>query len=180
MLNQFHYRKNKSSELLRYVQRVTYPKNPIEQMEFILTKTPIINNNYASLMLLNRYYNENFFPPYLKKKAFQILKKRINKIQIKTESINNILKNLPENSITKFNLSNIFDWFNEKEFKQILSEIKRVGKNGGRIFYLATRGDRNIPNTIKGITPEKELESQLIKKDRTILYRNFIVGKITK
>jgi S-adenosylmethionine-diacylglycerol 3-amino-3-carboxypropyl transferase len=180
MLNAFHYRKKKSSEILKYIQRVTYPKNPIEQMEFILTKTPIINNYIASLMFLNRYYNKNFYPPYLKKKFFQILKERVNRIEVKTSSLENFLKDLPENYITKFNLSNIFDWFDEKEFKKILFEIKRVGVNGGRIFYTATRYDRDIPKSFKGIITEKKLESDLLKKDRTVLYSFFHVGNIKK
>ena len=180
MLNQFHYRRKKSSELLRYVKRVNYPKNPLKQMNFILTKTPIINNYFASLMLLNCYYNKNFFPPYLKKKSFPILKERIKKIQIKTSSLYKFLKNFPDNSITKFNLSNIFDWFDEKDFKETFFEIKRVGKNESRFFYLATRNDRYIPKDIDGIESEKELESQLKNEDRTLLYSNIHIGKIIK
>ena len=180
MLNEFHYRKKKSSELLRYVQRVTYPKNSINKIESLLTKTPLIDNYFASLILLNRYFNENFYPPYLKKESFPILKERINRIQIKTLSLQKTLADLSDDSITKFNFSNIFDWFDEKDFKQILSEIERVGKNGSRIFYSATRDDRDIPESIKGIQSEKELVSQLMKKDRTTLYSNFQVGKITK
>jgi len=180
MLNAFHYRKKKSSELLRYVQRVSYPKNSIDKIESLLTKTPLIDNYFASLILLNRYYNENFFPPYLKKESFPILKERINKIQIKTSSLQKTLADLPDNSITKFNLSNIFDWFDENDFKQILSEIERVGNNGSRLFYSATRNDRGIPKSIEGIQSEKELASQLMKKDRTTLYSNFQVGRITK
>ena len=180
MLNEFHYRKKRSSELLRYVQRVSYPKSSINKIESLLTRTPLIDNYFASLILLNRYFNENFYPPYLKKESFPILKERINRIQIKTSSLQKTLKDLPNDSITKFNLSNIFDWFDEKDFKQILSEIERVGKNGSRLFYLATRNDRGIPESIDGIQSEKELASQLIKKDRTTLYSNFQVGKITK
>ena len=180
MLHQFHNRKKKPTELLRYIQKAIYPKNPLKQIELLLTSTPIINNYFASLILLNRYYNENFLPPYLKKESFPILKERINRIQIKTISIKNMLNDLPDNSITKFNFSNIFDWFDKRDFIQIFSEIGRVGINNGRIFYSATRKDREIPKNIKGIYSEKKLATQLIKKDRTILYNNFQVGKIIK
>lgn len=180
MLNEFHFRKKKSSELLRYLQRVSYQENAHNQLEFLLTKTSLINNYFVSLLLLNRYFSEKFYPPYLKKESFLLLKKRIHKIQIKTASLQNILKNLPDNSTTKFNLSNIFDWYDEKDFRKILSEIERVGKNGSRLFYSATRNDRAIPKNIKGIQSEKEFASQLMKIDRTTIYNSFHVGKITK
>lgn len=180
LLYQFHFRRKKPSELLRYIQKVTYPKNPIKQTEFILTKTPIIDNYFASLIFLNRYYNENFSPPYLKKESFPILKERIDRIQIITVSLQKMLSDLPDNSITKFNFSNIFDWLDENDFKKILSEIVRVGTNDSRLFYPATRNDRDIPKSITGIYSDKKLATQLTKKDRTIIYNNFQVGKITK
>lgn len=180
LLYQFHFREKKPSEILKYIRGVSYPKNPLRQIEFILTKNSIIDNYFASLIFLNRYYNEKFFPPYLKKESFSILKERIDRIEIKTISIKTILNDLPDNSITKFNFSNSFDWFDEKDYTNIFSEIVRVGVNNGRIFFLSNRIDRVIPKNIKGLYSEKEFANQLLKKDRTILYSNFQVGKITK
>ena len=180
MLNEFHFRKQKSTGQLKYIQRINYPEDHLKQIEYALTNNPINSNYFASLLLLGRYLNEDCCPPYLKKESYSILKNRIDKIQIITTSLSKILSELPDNSITKFNFSNIFDWYNEIDFKQQLIEIVRVGKNGARLFYSATRTDRCTPNNISEIQPEKELAIQLLKNDRTMLYSDFEVGNISK
>jgi S-adenosylmethionine-diacylglycerol 3-amino-3-carboxypropyl transferase len=180
MLSEFHYRTRKSSNIFRYLKKITTLKNPIDQIEYIFTKIPIFDNYLLSMILLNRYFNENFYPPYLKKTSFPVLKERIDRIDIKTSSFMQALKDLPDDSVTKFNLSNIFDWSDEKDFNQLFYEIKRVGKNDSRIFYSTTRKDRDIPEDIDGIYSEKNLASQLLKKDRTALYNKLHIGRITK
>ena len=180
LIREYPYRRERLPEYLRYIQKVSYPKNHLNKIESIFTNHPIQNNYYASLLLLGRYLNEDFFPPYLKKESFDILKERIERIQIKTSSFKEVLMNLPNNSITKFNLSNVFDWMDNKEFEQLLMEISRVGKNGSRFFYLTTRNDRSVPNYIETIQLEKQFAVQLLEKDRTMLYSNFEVGRISK
>jgi len=138
------------------------------------------NNPFASLALLGCYKDEEHYPPYLKKENFPILKKRVNRIKIVTDTLQNILKRLPSNSFTKFNLSNVLDWVDEKEFKKTLIEIARVGRDRSRFCYFNTLMKRGIPKDLKFIKSHKKLASQLLKKDRAFLYENFEIGEIIK
>lgn len=158
-------------------------KNLFSQEKFVeelFTTTPLNDNYFASLMLLGYYTGGDCLPPYLKKEAFITLKKRVDNIKIETSSIQNILQRLPDNTITKFSLSNIFDWVSNIDFMQQLNDISRVGKNQARFCYFSTRIDRNIPDNVMEIQLQKQLAFQLIKDDKTHLYSDLEIGKIIK
>lgn len=158
-------------------------KNLFSQKKFVenLFTTKSLNNNYfASLILLGYYIGGDCLPPYLKKEAFTTLKKRVDSIKIVTSSIQNILQRLPNSTITKFTLSNVFDWVSNIDFMQQLKDMSRVGKNQARFCYFSTRIDRKIPDSIMEMQPQKQLAFQLIKDDKTHLYSNFEIGKIIK
>jgi S-adenosylmethionine-diacylglycerol 3-amino-3-carboxypropyl transferase len=151
-----------------------------ERVERALSNNPIKNNPFASLALLGYYLNEDYYPPYLKKDNFPILKERVDRIEIKTTTLQRILKELPSNSFTKFNLSNVLDWVDIKEFKDTLREIARVGKHGSRFCYFNTLIRRGIPKDIRCIKSHKKLADKLLKKDKAFLYGNFEIGEIIK
>jgi len=180
MLRDYPVKKKRPPEYFRYIQKIRYPKNQREKVENIFTEIPIQDNYFASMIIFNRYINENAFPPYLRKESFNILKERIDRIQLKTITIEEFLKECKNNSITKFNLSNIFDWYSDHEFKTILNEIVRVGANKSKIIYSVTRSDRAIPDNITELTPDKKLAMELSKKDRTMMYSNYEIAEIQK
>ena len=152
-------------------------KNRVEKA---IRTIPVYKNPFASIALLSRYYSEEFYPEYLKEKNFNILKKNINKIEIKTNTIIEELKKLKGNSYNKFNLSNVLDWVTNKEFEDTLNEIIRVSKNKGKLCYYNTLFNRQIPKKIKNIKPHINLSKKLLEKDRSFLYENFVVATISK
>lgn len=168
------------SEFFEYIQNHYYPSSYQERFKEVFTNVPIKYNYFASLMLFNNYIFESCYPPYLKKENYTIVKERIDRIQIKTTSLKDTLREMKDGCITKFNLSNIFDWINDDEFRKQLDEIVRVGTNKSRIFYLISRKDRFIPQNFKGMISDKNLEKTLILKDRSMMYSNFEIGEIHK
>jgi S-adenosylmethionine-diacylglycerol 3-amino-3-carboxypropyl transferase len=179
MIKDYPVKKKRPPEYFKYIQKISYSGKQRKKIEEILTTIPIRDNYFASLILLGKYINENTYPPYLKRKSFKILKERVNRIQLKTTHFKDIIRKLPDNSITKFNLSNIFDWVDDSDFRNYLNEITRVGMNKSRFFYYVTRKDRSIPDNIPGLNSEKNLAIQLLKKDRTMLYNDFEIGSIS-
>jgi len=176
----YPFKRKKTFNYINYIQYNYIPKNHNKKIKRIYTEIPIKYNYFASLYLLSNYFNENCYPPYLKKKNFYILKRRVNRVEIKINTVIDYLISSMDDSYTKFNLSNIFDWLNKYEFKLCLNEIIRVSKNNGKIYYSITRTDRSIPKEIKKIQTDKKLSKKLIEKDRSLLYSNFISGTICK
>jgi S-adenosylmethionine-diacylglycerol 3-amino-3-carboxypropyl transferase len=149
------------------------------RVEDAATRIPARNNPFMSFALLGYYLNQNYYPDYLKKKNFDLLKKRIDHIEIKTGPIQDILSGLPSNYIDKFNLSNVLDWTTKNQFKDIILDLKRVGKEGSRFCYLNTLMKRHIPK-IEGIKSYKKEANKLLKQDKAFLYENFEIGEIKK
>ena len=172
--------RDKTQSYFKYIQKSSFPKNYYEKIENILTKIPIKGNYFASLLLLNRYANEDYYPPYFRKESFLLLKDRIKRIQIQTCDLGSALASYSSDYITKFNLSNAFDWISDKEFNKQLKEVYRVGKNKARLCYLTTRCDRSLPKDIRGLKSEKKFALQLLEKDRTMLYSDLEIGEIDK
>lgn len=164
----------------RYMQKLYHLKDRVKKAEYIFTNIPIKNNYFASLMLLGYYFNDDCFPPYLKKTSFPVLKRKVDRIEIQTSTLQNFLKKQQDGSISKFNLSNILDWMDYKEFKEQLYEISRIGKNQAKLCYFSTRIDRDMPKDIEKIKSEKRLANLLLNEGRTLLYGTFEIGEICK
>ena len=156
-----------------------YHKKFRERVEDAATRVPARNNLFMSFALLGYYLNENYYPHYLKKENFETQKNRVDRIEIKTGDIQNILLDLPSDSIDKFNLSNVLDWATKDQFRDILLEVKRVGRNKSRFCYFNTLMKRHIPK-IEDIYSYKKEANDLLKQDKAFLYENFEIGEIKK
>lgn len=179
-LSDYPYKRKRLPGYFRYIQKVHYPKGHLKKIEYVFTKIPIKSNHFASLILLSHYINEDCFPPYLREENYGIIKQRIDRIETKTSSVFETLRECPSDSFTKFNLSNVFDWVDDNIFKNQLAEITRVGKNEGKIFFSTNRNDRCTPKEIKTLFSDEQLAIELLKEDRTMMYSNFQIGKICK
>ena len=151
-----------------------------QRAEYAIEKIPVYKNPFTSLALIGSYLNENYYPEYLKEKNFKQLKKNIDRIEIKNGRLIDILKKLPKDSYSKFNLSNVLDWVSNEEFKDTIKEIKRVSKKNGRFCYFNTLIKRHLPRNLKNIKSYKKNANKLLKKDRSFLYGNFEIGVIRK
>ncbi|RLF27010.1 MAG: hypothetical protein DRN01_03485 [Thermoplasmata archaeon] len=166
-------------EQYKTVFSVVRSRSILRMLEKTIDSIPLKDNYFVSLMLFGEYIKDRY-PPYLKPESFPILKERVDRVDVKTMLLYDFLKTLPSDSITKFNLSNVFDLANNREFPEQLKEIVRVGKNKSRFCYFSLRRDREIPETLNQIKPEKKLSKQLLKEERTLLFNSFEIGEIQK
>lgn len=169
----------KDKLVFNQIKENAYHQKFRRRVEDAARRIPAKNNPFMSFALLGYYLNEDYYPYYLKKKNFETLKNRVDRIEIKTDVIQKILVELPSNSIDKFNLSNVLDWTTKNQFREIISEIKRVGKNKSRFCYFNTLMKRHIPR-IEGIKSHKKEAAALLRQDKAFLYENFEIGEIKK
>lgn len=126
-------------------------------------------------------YDEKYLPAYLRKENFEIIKIRLHRIRIVTDNCYNFFKQQPEDSITKFNFTNVFEWISEKEFADLLEETIRVAKDSSVITYRNLLVPREHPDTLSGsIISRKEFAQQLHEKDLSFIYDNYVVEVINK
>jgi S-adenosylmethionine-diacylglycerol 3-amino-3-carboxypropyl transferase len=145
-----------------------------------ITQFPAKENYFLAYILLGNYLDNNL-PPYLKKENYEIIKARVNRIKTVTCSCQEYFRSQPVEMISKFNFTNIFEWMSTEEFTLFLLETLRIAKNGAVITYRNHLVTRSRPEIFKDqIIPDIKLSDQLLKKDRSFIYKAYVVERIKK
>jgi len=152
--------------------------NIYKRYRHVMTRVIINNNYFLSVILLGKYLNNQTLPIYLQNKYFETIKSRLDKIEIKTSRVEDVLKKSPSNFFTKLNLSTIPDFIEDKNLDKCFKELIRTTKDNGRFCYFSTEFKDIEPRD--KITYDDELANKLFKNDRSMLYLDFKVGKIIK
>lgn len=149
--------------------------------EHAFTELPIRSNYFLALILLGHYLDEDSLPDYLSRANFEIMRKRVGRIELVTGEIERFLVSTPDDTFTKFNVSNLFDWISEPIFVRLHEEIVRTGKNGARMANWNTLLARGIPSDrVPQLQRAPEAAAELLRRDRAFLYANFEVGELRK
>jgi S-adenosylmethionine-diacylglycerol 3-amino-3-carboxypropyl transferase len=146
-----------------------------------LVDLPIRENYFLAQICLGRYLDERAVPPYLKAENFETLRAAADRIEILTGEIGTILRNLPANSVHRFNYSNVFEWVPQETFENMLQETHRVAKPGGRLCYRNLLVRRKHPETMNDLfAPKHDLAGRLLWKDRSFVYSHFEIAEVIK
>jgi S-adenosylmethionine-diacylglycerol 3-amino-3-carboxypropyl transferase len=145
-----------------------------------ITELPVKENYFLAYILLGNYSDDNL-PPYLKKENYEIIRARVNRIKKVTSSCQEYLRSQPVETISKFNFTNIFEWMSTEEFTLLLLETLRVAKEGAVITYRNHLVTRTRPEILKDqIIPDSQLSDDLIKRDRSFIYKAYVIERIKK
>jgi S-adenosylmethionine-diacylglycerol 3-amino-3-carboxypropyl transferase len=140
-----------------------------------------LKENYFLHYILFGNYDENYLPAYLRKVNYEIIKSRLDRIKIITDSCENYFNILSDNSISRFNFTNIFEWISDEAFENLLKETIRVAKNYAVITYRNLLVLREHPESLsQNIFSNKQVADELQQKDLSFIYNNYVVEKIIK
>ncbi|MGC3946026.1 MAG: DUF3419 family protein [Chryseolinea sp.] len=132
---------------------------------------PLKGNYFLSLYLTGRYQNEDEMPEYLKRSNFEIIRERVDRIQIITQDANEWLASRPDECIDAFSLSNICELKSEPDTRSLFDHIARVGKAGGKCCFRNLMVPREIPSELESrIQKDVGLSKELLTGDRSFVY----------
>ena len=151
-----------------------------ERLERHLTSVSIQGNYFLHYSLTGGYEKE--LPPYLEEQGYQQLR-RIPEtaLSITTNNLFNHLRSIPDNTFSKFNLSDIFEALSLEDNDTLWQEIIRTAKSGAVIAYWNNLVMRSYPTQQSGQikTDENQLRN-LRAKDRVFFYDSFHAYTIFK
>ena len=137
--------------------------------------------NYFLAYILSGNYFIDYLPPYLKKENYELIRDRTDRIKTINSGCHEYLRSLPGNTISKFNFTNIFEWMSMEEFTLLLLETMRIAKDGAVITYRNHIVTRNRPEIFADqIIPDAKLSLELWTKDRSFIYKAYVVERIKK
>jgi len=151
------------------------------QTKKALVDLPLKENYFLSYILSGNFSSREYLPPYLRRENFDVIKNRLGRIDIVTNSCESYFATLSDNTISKFNFSNIFEWMSASDYEKLLHEAIRVGTPGGILTYRNLLVPRSRPESLgEQLIPNRELSNQLHEQDLSFIYRKYVVETINK
>jgi S-adenosylmethionine-diacylglycerol 3-amino-3-carboxypropyl transferase len=159
----------------------SFGKHFAEKAKRAITRLPMKENHFLSYILLGKFYDEDNLPQYLKRENYDVIRSRVDRIEIVTDSCENYFSSLPDSSISRFNFTNIFEWMSDDAYEDLLRETVRVAKDKAVLTYRNLLVFREHPSTLNSnIRSLKKMARALHEKDLSFIYNNYVVEEIQK
>ena len=127
-------------------------------------------NPYLNYIAFGNYTDESL-PYYLKRENYYKIKANLNKIELiygDLLAINNL-------SFDFFNLSDIFEYMSEKDFRRNIHQLNKLANKGAIIAYWNQQNKRYIKN--HRFVFDQEKSQKLFSENQSWFYRDFCVFK---
>lgn len=136
------------------------------------------DNHLLTLLMLGRYRNPLVVPPYLSPEHYEMVRERLDAVEIRTGRLDHELSATSAGTYSKFSLSDIAGWTTPEEFAGILAEVARTAKAGGRLCYRNFLSDRKLPpELLEQVVVRDDISGRLDRTDLAIAF-TFVVADI--
>jgi S-adenosylmethionine-diacylglycerol 3-amino-3-carboxypropyl transferase len=151
----------------------------LERVHVGLTATPITMNPYMVYLLSGSYGPAVARPDYLRREHRADIVGRLERVDLRTAHVVDVLRGLPDSSIDAFYLSDIFELFEQGAYEAALTEIARVGRPGARLCYWNNLVRRRRPESLRSTIHEHRTEAAALHRaDRAFLYSRLVVESV--
>ncbi len=152
----------------------------LKRLERLIYRNHLKTNPYINYALTGEYGVS--LPDYLSKENYAELQKyNANKCEFRNEDLLSFLKSTSDNSLTRYNLSDAFEFLTTDDALEVWREIARTAKNRAKVVYWCNQIEHTAPREIEqSVVPDIDLENELGDQDRLYFYRSFHIYTITK
>lgn len=159
----------------RYVN-VNVAEQILKRTEYAITELDTSENSYLYYIINGKY--DEVLPIAYRKENFDKIKVNIDKIIPLTESIETFIHKEDIDYISKYNLSDIFEYMSEEQMCQIVNEILTKSPKGSIIAYWNMLSDKRASKYFEELKYKKDLSDKLLKEDKAFFYSKFIVEEV--
>ncbi len=143
-----------------------------------LTENDPAHNPYLQWIACGRF--SSALPHVWREENFQPIRAHIDRLEIKLASVESHLANAADDSIDRFNLSDIFEYISPADSERLFENIVRCGRTGGRFAYWNMQVPRRCPPGLAGrVRTLDELSRRLYRETTTFFYSAFYVEELT-
>lgn len=144
-----------------------------------LTQIPGGTNFFLEYMLTGRYDDLGKGPLYLREGNFDVLRRRAPVISLHEEDLTRFLWSAPTGGYSRFNLSDVLEYLSPAEKDNLLCQLARVSRAGGRAAFWSLFVPQDVPSCQrKNIRPRRGLAHSLRQGDRGFFYGGFHVWSL--
>jgi len=112
-----------------------------------------VNDNYFAWQAFSRGYGrgpEDPLPPYLRRENFQVLRDRIDRLDVFHTDFTGLLAKQPQASLDRYVLLDAQDWMTDAQLTHLWSEILRTARPAARVLFRTAAE----PSLLPGRVPE--------------------------
>lgn len=159
----------------RYVN-VNVAEHILERTKYAITQLDTSQNSYLHYIINGKY--ENVLPVAYRKENFQTIKNNIDRIEVLEETIETFIEREDIGNISKYNLSDIFEYMSEEQMCKIVRKILTKSEKGAKIAYWNMLSDKRASKYIKELSYKEKESEELLKKDKAFFYNKFILEEV--
>jgi S-adenosylmethionine-diacylglycerol 3-amino-3-carboxypropyl transferase len=138
-------------------------------------------NWFLSYILRGGFEPPDCLPPYLRQENFDLIRDRLDRVQVVLGSCEEFFPTLADSTVSKFNFTNIFEWMTPESVERLLQETIRVGRDGAVLTYRNLLVPRSRPESLaRWLVPDTELARRLHEQDLSFIYRAYVVERVRK
>ena len=161
----------------RYVN-VNVAEHILERTKYAITELDTSENSYLHYIINGKY--ENVLPLAYRKENFEKIKNNIDKLTLLQESVETFIERDDIDYISKYNLSDIFEYMDDNQMCKIFEKMYTKSKKGTIIAYWNMLADKRISKYFDTLEYKEKESYELLKKDKAFFYSKFIIEEIKK
>jgi S-adenosylmethionine-diacylglycerol 3-amino-3-carboxypropyl transferase len=149
----------------------------LARSERLITDLDPSQNPYLHWMLTGTHGAA--LPFALRPENVPAIRANLDRLDWRLCALEDVLGELGDRSVDRFNLSDTFEYLAEPAFHTLLYRLARCGRRGGRLAYWNTTIRRRRPPIMADmLLPLTDLADSLKRKDRVFFYDDFVVEEI--
>ena len=132
-------------------------------------------NPYLQWILTGRH--ESALPFYLGEENVPLIRQHLDRLEWRLAPLEDFLLEYPQGRLSKFNLSDIFEYISEVNTAQLLGRIAEAARPGARLAYWNMLAPRSAPagSRWKAVG---DLGPRLLLQDKAFFYSAFVVEEV--
>lgn len=134
-------------------------------------------NPYLQWILTGRHHSA--LPYYLREENAEPIRKNLDRLEWQQAPLEDYLSQSPKGRLSKFNLSDIFEYLSSETTGTLLHAIADWARPGARIAYWNMLAPRSAPESLDGkIQSHKEIAARLHLEDKAFFYSAFVLEEV--
>ncbi len=149
----------------------------LDRARHALTALDPSANPYLQWILLGRHATA--LPYALRPENFEAIRDNLDRLEWHCQSIEAYLNAHPDLAVDCYNLSDIFEYMSENNYRALLEMLTARGRVGGRLAYWNMLAPRTRPESMAGrLRPLTDLSNRLHHNDKAFFYSRFVVEEL--
>jgi S-adenosylmethionine:diacylglycerol 3-amino-3-carboxypropyl transferase len=118
-------------------------------------------------------------PHALRPENFALIRARLDRLEFRRAALEDELAAQGRGQVDRFNLSDVFEYMPDERYQELLRELVRVGRRGGRLVYWNMLAQRRRPETMAAsLRPLDDAARELHARDKAFFYSALRVEEI--